>query len=268
MISIITPAYQSVAYLPLCIESVAAQYQDGMEHLIVDGGSTDGTLEILNEYAARYPHIRWVSEKDRGQSHAMNKGLGMARNPVVSFLNADDRYEPGALEFAQHFFAQAKPNTFLVGDCRVLKADGSQYMINRPCPFQAASFILDYNFPYNPSAYFYHKSIHQLVGPYDEEDHLTMDIDFIFRMMQVAHIVYVPRILGQYVMVENSKTMKEISAGRNVENLIKVFTRYEPGLPLREKIRLFIWRKMGSHRGWMLHYWRHPDQFFKKLFGK
>ena len=65
-----------------------------VEHIIIDGGSQDGTVTIIKQYAEKYPHIRWISEADQGQSDAMNKGLDMAKGNIISFLNVDDYYEP------------------------------------------------------------------------------------------------------------------------------------------------------------------------------
>lgn len=268
MITIITPVFNSGRFIETCIESVSKQAFPGLEHLIVDGGSTDKTLEIVKEKAKIYSHLNWISEKDWGQSDAMNKGLLLAHNPVVSFLNADDFYEPGALEFAAGFFLNAPKNSFLVGMCRVLREDGSEYMINDPRPFDPVSFRLDYNFPFNPSAYFYHKSLHDFVGLYDVEDHLTMDIDFILRLMPVASISYCHRILGNYVMVATSKTMQEISGGRNVENLERIFDKHYNKLSVFQKVNLKFQKLLGKNRGWIMHYVHNPKALWRKLLGK
>jgi glycosyltransferase involved in cell wall biosynthesis len=78
-VSIITPVYNGEKFISGCIESVAAQNCAGVEHIIVDGGSSDRTVHIVREKAAAHPHLRWISEPDRGQSDALNKGIGMAR---------------------------------------------------------------------------------------------------------------------------------------------------------------------------------------------
>src|SRR5205823_10324133 len=93
LVSIVTPSLDQAAYLREAIESVRAQTYVPVEHVVVDGGSTDSTLEILREYDG----LRWVSEPDRGQSHALNKGFAMARGDVLGWLNADDAYEPDAV---------------------------------------------------------------------------------------------------------------------------------------------------------------------------
>jgi glycosyltransferase involved in cell wall biosynthesis len=267
MISIISPVFNSARFIEKCLQNVANEKVDGLEHLVIDGGSQDGSVEVIAQFAASHPHLKWISEKDRGQSHAMNKGLQLARNPVVSFLNADDAYEPGTLQKVKKAFETLEEPGFLVGNCRVLNEDGSQAMLNIPQPFEAISFMLDYNFPFNPSAYFYHKSIHDKVGYYDENDHLTMDVDFIFRMMKVARVKYVNEIFGNYVMVANSKTMQEISAGRNVENLHSVFEKYKPDLSLGQKLNLAFQQRLGKNRGWLMYYFQNPGRFFKKAFG-
>lgn len=265
MISIITPVFNGAAHIEACVESVAAQGFAGLEHLIMDAASRDGTADIVRQLQEKYPHIRLVSEPDRGQSDAMNKGIRLAKNPVISFLNADDRYEEGAFAAVLHFFREAGPDSFLLGNCRVLHEDGSLYMINKPWPFDRVAFMLDYLFPYNPSAYFYHKSLHEKLGYYDENDHLTMDIDFLMRLKGRACIAYLDQVMGNYVMLAGSKTMKEISAGRNRENLEKVFEKHWPDLSAGEKFRYRFQKSLGKNRGWIMHYLRHPGELLHQL---
>ena len=94
MLSVITPVFNGIRFIESCILNVIEQGCCEVEHLIIDGGSSDGTVEIVSRYAERYRHIRWVSEQDEGQSHAMNKGIAMARGTIIGFLNVDDYYEP------------------------------------------------------------------------------------------------------------------------------------------------------------------------------
>ncbi len=91
-LSVVTVSLNQAAYIEANIRSVLAQAYPGVEHIVVDGGSTDGTLDILK----RYPHLRWISEPDTGQSNALNKGIAMATGEIVGWLNSDDTYEPGA----------------------------------------------------------------------------------------------------------------------------------------------------------------------------
>ena len=103
MISVITPVYNGESFIESCIKIVIEQNCGDVEHIIVDGGSQDGTVTIIKQYAEKYPHIRWISEADQGQSDAMNKGLDMAKGNIISFLNVDDYYEPLVLNKIQNF---------------------------------------------------------------------------------------------------------------------------------------------------------------------
>ena len=104
-ISIVTPTFNSAPTLRETIESVLAQDYENWEHIVMDGGSTDGTVDILRSY----PHLQWVSEKDKGHYHAMNKGIERATGDVIVILNGDDCYREGALSKVAEAF-QKNPN--------------------------------------------------------------------------------------------------------------------------------------------------------------
>src|SRR5690606_5120707 len=102
-ISIITPSYNQAQYIQATIDSVLSQDYVDIEYVIVDGGSTDGTVEILK--SLNDPRVRWISERDAGQPDALNKGLRMTRGEIVTFINSDDLLLPGAVRFAAEYFA-------------------------------------------------------------------------------------------------------------------------------------------------------------------
>lgn len=103
MISIITPTYNSGAYLEKCIQSIVNQEFDDYEHIIVDGGSTDNTLAIIKKYESLY-NIKWISEKDNGMYDAISKGFKMAKGDILCWLNSDDIYMPWTLKVVEHVF--------------------------------------------------------------------------------------------------------------------------------------------------------------------
>lgn len=103
MISIITPTYNSEAYLEKCILSIMNQSINDYEHIIIDGGSTDGTIEIIQKYENAY-NMKWISEKDKGMYDAISKGFRMAKGDIFCWLNSDDIYMPWTLKTIEHIF--------------------------------------------------------------------------------------------------------------------------------------------------------------------
>ena len=121
--SVVTPCLNGEATLADTLASVRAQGVEGLEHVVVDGGSSDGTLGILR--AAEGP-VLFISEPDRGLSDAMNKGIAMARNDVVGWLNADDVYLPGALARVQEAFAARPDALWATGRCLIIDGQGHE----------------------------------------------------------------------------------------------------------------------------------------------
>src|SRR4051812_3023478 len=108
-ISIVTPSFNQRAFLMEALESVRQQNHGNVEHLVFDGGSTDGSVELLQECSRRpeWAHLKWVSERDGGQSDALNKGFRMASGDLVGWLNSDDRYRPGCFDLVKKAEASA-----------------------------------------------------------------------------------------------------------------------------------------------------------------
>ena len=125
--SIITPVYNNIEYIEKCILNVISQGKHSLEHLIIDGGSSDGTVQIIQKYALQYSHISWVSEKDKGQSDAMNKGIKLAKGEFISFLNVDDYYSLGTLNEVSTIISNNTLLSFIVGNCNVWDAQGFRY---------------------------------------------------------------------------------------------------------------------------------------------
>ena len=131
-ITVITPVYNAATYIERALRSVIEENCPEVEHLVMDGGSKDGTQAIVERLAADHPHIRLVSERDAGQSDAMNKGIALAAAPAISFLNADDTYEPGTLRRILTLLPDLPAPGFLVGNCNVRDESGRVTWVNRP----------------------------------------------------------------------------------------------------------------------------------------
>ena len=219
-ISVITPAYNGIRFIESCIENVIAQECPAVEHIIVDGGSTDGTVDVIRRYAEKFPHIRWVSEKDRGQSDALNKCIAMATGDILSSLNVDDYYEAGALNFVLGKFATLPEPSLLVGNCTVWDDDGKVMWVNKPKCLEVKKLLVAnekyYPFPVNPSAYFYHKSLHDIIGLYDPELHYEMDLDFVLKAIKNSHAEYVDVALGNFRFIRGTKTFEDFKNGNGM----------------------------------------------------
>ena len=249
IMSIITPVYNGIRYIESCIMNVIEQACRDVEHIIVDGGSTDGTVEIIKGYAERYGHIRWVSEKDKGQSDAMNKGVQTAVGDILGFLNVDDYYEPGALNEALDLIKGLPEPSLLVGNCNVWDNDGKLWFISRPAKIGLKKLLLGKYmeaFPMNPSAYFYHKSLHDRIGLYKTDEHFGMDVHFIFQAVQAAKVTYVDKTWGNYRYLEGTKTYEDDKSNGNGPRVKQITKYYRKQQPPHCRIYLAIVEKWGK----------------------
>jgi glycosyltransferase involved in cell wall biosynthesis len=182
------------------------------EHLIIDGGSTDGTVELLRDLSNNFSHIRWVSEKDKGQSDAMNKGLQIARGSWVGFLNADDFYESGILHSVIRYIQKdSARERILIGNLKVLNEKDELISVNKPKKMNLPGMLADVcEWPYNPSSYFYPACLHERIGKFPVNEHFAMDYDFILRLM-VAKIPidYYDEIWGNFRLLPDAKTGRD-----------------------------------------------------------
>lgn len=241
-ISIITPVFNNIAYIDECILNIINQQVDKVEHLIIDGASTDGTVEVIKKYSDLYPHIRFISEKDKGQSEAMNKGISLAKGEFITFLNVDDFFSNNTLKDVLHLIDKNRHIDFWVGDCNVLLPDQTIQYINRPRKLRPWHLLSGFFLPVNPSAYFYRKSLHEKVGGYNEANHHNMDIEFLIRVSFVAKMKYYPAIWGNFRLLPETKTVVDDLAGLLTERKQKLFNQIlnESGFDIRLKTNCVI----------------------------
>jgi glycosyltransferase involved in cell wall biosynthesis len=180
-VSIVTPSFNQAPFLEATIRSVLLQGYPNLEYRIFDGGSTDGSVEIIEKYA---PWLTgWVSERDRGQSHAINKGFGLASGEVLAWLNSDDRYLPGAL-FAAARMALAHPGAAAwIGACRSVDVRGREVFLNVPrgLDLPALADWMGAAWFAQPAAFFGAEAT-RCAGPLDEELQCSFDVDYFLRL--------------------------------------------------------------------------------------
>lgn len=186
LVSIVTPTLQRAGYLERTVRSVRAQTYANVEHIVVDGGSTDGTLELLQRSAGTY-NLRWVSEPDTGVYDAVNKGMRMAQGDVVAYLNSDDLYFPWAIEAAMDCF-NAKPEVDLVyGDAiRVDESRGWTVPVFMP-PFRTLATAA-YGSLLQPVVFF-RRSVIEELGGFDQQFAYVADMEFWLRASR-HHLFY------------------------------------------------------------------------------
>ncbi|HEX7277689.1 MAG TPA: glycosyltransferase family 2 protein [Acidimicrobiales bacterium] len=200
LVSVVTPTFNMADRLPRCVESVRAQTYPRIEHVVVDGGSQDGTAE----YLATQSHLRWVSEPDRGQSNALNKGFAMATGEIVTWLNADDLLFPGAVEAAVDGLRSAPGAGWVYGDLEVRRGD--ERWVTKPPPRLTDASFGRGNVISQPGTFFLASALEQ-VGGIDEDFHLTMDFELWLRLLAAkVGAVYVPVPLAAFEVHEGSKT--------------------------------------------------------------
>jgi glycosyltransferase involved in cell wall biosynthesis len=204
LVSIVTPSYNQGKYLEETILSVLNQTYSKIEYLVVDGGSSDGSLEILNKYNDRISW--WVSEPDHGQTDALNKGFKKARGDIFAWLNSDDLYYPNAVLEAVKYL-ENHPNVGLVyGDANFVNTDGK--IIGKFNAQQTSYQRLRRGEVYIPQqAAFWRAELWRQVGPLDPSFYFAMDYDLWVRLAQVAKIRYTPQLWAKFRLHEAAKTI-------------------------------------------------------------
>ena len=201
LVSIVTPSLNQARYLREAIESVRTQTYAPIEHIVVDGGSTDGSLDILAECG----DVRWSSEPDRGQSHALNKGFGQAQGDVLGWLNADDAYEPHAVSEAIAALADAG---LAYADVMRVNDDGVDPRRIRSRPqFNLWTELNLGGGIYSPAVFFTREAL-EAVGPLDESLHLTMDYDLWLRIGKRFPVRHVDSVWAIQRIHDEAKTIR------------------------------------------------------------
>lgn len=228
-ISVITPSLNQASFLEDCILSVLEQKYLNLNYIIIDGGSSDGSLAIIEKYAKYLSY--WVSEPDRGQSDAINKGLKKATGELVAWLNADDYYLPNALQTVAEAYQENPGASFYFGDgCRV-NINGeikSGYFPNGKVLYSQKALIFGLNYILQPATFIYHQSLEQ-VGYLDTNLHYGMDTDLWIRLSKLSDPVPVQSRLAATREYANTKT--STGSFRRIEEL-RLIAEKHSGFPV------------------------------------
>ena len=205
-ITIITVSYNQANYLEKTILSVINQNYPNLEYIVIDGASTDGSVEIIKKYEDRISY--WISEKDAGQSEALNKGLRLANGDIVGWLNSDDIYYPNTLKTVARYFSTSPLPEVIAGHAQFIDREGKPikdtYKAEDKTFDELTRFWVSWPLP-QPSVFF-RRSVIEDIGYINEEMHYAMDLDYFLRMRKTRELQIVDEILSGYRLHEQSKT--------------------------------------------------------------
>ncbi len=224
-ISIITPSYNQGSFIEKTIQSVLNQDVNNIEHVIVDGGSTDETIQILHKYQ---PHLRWISEKDKGQADAVNKGLRMTSGDIIGWLNSDDIYYPNTIQLVRDFF-EANPDVDVVyGKANEIDSQG-QLLQHYPTHFWDLEQLKVHCFISQPATFFRRRVVMQH-GLLDAGLHFCLDYEYWLRLgLKQAKFAYLPQILaGSRIHSETKSTRFYLEAHFEAINMLQKKLGYIP----------------------------------------
>lgn len=190
LVSVVTPSYNQAAFLEQTIQSVLDQDYRELEYFVVDGGSTDGSVDIIRRYANRLTW--WTSEKDSGQAEAINKGIKRARGEIVAWLNSDDMLLPGAITAAVQALASHPKATLVYGDTRAV--DGENRILN-VLHYQQLSLadLLCFQIIGQP-AVFMRRSAFEAAGGLDTSYHFMLDHQLWIKLAQHGEMVHINQV--------------------------------------------------------------------------
>jgi len=203
-LSIVTPSYNQAKYLEATILSVLGQKEVDLEYIIIDGGSTDGSVDIIRKYEKQLAY--WVSEPDNGQTDAINRGFARARGDVLAWINSDDTYEPGAFKEAVGYLGDHPEVGLVYGNAHFIDAD-SKIIGDFPAARTNIKLLRQGYVHIPQQAAFFKADLWKKVGPLDPSFYFAMDYDLWVRLGGLAPIAYYPRLWANFRLHGDAKTI-------------------------------------------------------------
>jgi glycosyltransferase involved in cell wall biosynthesis len=207
LVSIVTPSFNQARFLPATLESVLNQTYPNIEYIVIDGGSTDGSVAVLEQYGDQLAY--WVSEPDKGQTDAINKGFARANGEILAWLNSDDTYQPEAVAQAVTLLRQNPQLGLVYGEANFIDEHGN--VIGRFPAAQTDYLRMRRGYVHIPQqAAFWRADLWRQVGPLDDSLYFAMDYDLWLRLAKISRVRYFPdRVWANFRLHGDSKTIAE-----------------------------------------------------------
>ena len=243
-LSIVTPSFNQGQFLEETILSVLNQDYPNLEYIIIDGGSTDNSVEIIKKYADRLAY--WVSEPDKGQADAVIKGFRKATGEIWAYQNSDDAYVQGALRTVADQFSAYPQIDLLFGGWRVIDADGKPISERGFSKFSLRALRAGVQISPQP-AVFFKRDAYQRVGGIDPRWRHAHDYDLYIRIARQDNVHVIPDILGEFRLHSAGKTVFE---RKDQFNEVKASRSLRLRPSLTEKVYWALWDALITLRDW------------------
>ncbi len=247
-VSIVTPSYNQGVFIEKTIKSVLNQNYDNYEYIIIDGGSTDQSVEIIKKYDSYLKY--WLTEKDKGQADAINKGWKMADGDILAYLNSDDTLDPFAIQKVVKIFEQNKKVGIIYGDCNLINENdrilgvlyGKQLSYNK-------LLIKGQRGIWQPAAFFNADTVKK-IGFLNENWNYCMDYDLILKIAKISPIKYVNTTLANHRIYATTKSLSQ--AENHWKEKIAVRRQFLKNIPLSVYYNYYLFKVFNRLPKWLV----------------
>jgi glycosyltransferase involved in cell wall biosynthesis len=228
LVSIVTPSYQQAAFLEATIRSVLSQTYPRIEYIVIDGGSTDGSVKIIEAFRERIAY--WVSEPDAGQADAINKGLARATGKYLGWINSDDLLDREAVAKAVAYLEAHPEADFVYGDVNMGETEQAARRL-RGKPTDLRTMLETFEVPIPQQGCLWRREVTERTGGLDVRWQVVLDREFFLRVAESYRLAYLPEVLGFFRLHSASKSVAQ--QARWLDELPRMYEEFfaRAGLP-------------------------------------